>query len=305
MDLKKLRHSQALLEEGNFARAAKKLFITQSALSRSIQSLENELGMQLFERRTTGVKATEIGRQLLARAENLLRQANGFEREAKLLKEAHLGELAFGVGPVPAYLLMPQVLSDLFRSNPHLTVSAEVQSASRLMKWLLEEKIEFFIADTSQFTYGSEIRCQTLLSLSAALYIHSDHPLSQKTSVDVEELQNFPLASPGLDADIHNIDNRKNYFFGIEWSGRVISEDIRTLETLACETDVVLMMADAAIEGKVQQKRLKKLTIKNQITGMNFQTNIVTLADRTLSPAAQKVIELMQKYAEKIEINNS
>jgi DNA-binding transcriptional LysR family regulator len=62
MDLKNFRHALALAEAGNFVRAAQLVHLTQSALSRSIQALERDLGVQLFDRISGGIKPTAAGK---------------------------------------------------------------------------------------------------------------------------------------------------------------------------------------------------------------------------------------------------
>ena len=65
VELRRLRHLIALAEHGNFGRAAAACYITQPALSRSIQALEAQVGAALFDRRRTGVELTDMGRLLL------------------------------------------------------------------------------------------------------------------------------------------------------------------------------------------------------------------------------------------------
>ena len=72
MDLRKLRHFVVLAEELNFSRAAEKVHLTQSALSRSIIALEQTLGAHLFDRSNNNVSLTPVGKILLTRAQSLL-----------------------------------------------------------------------------------------------------------------------------------------------------------------------------------------------------------------------------------------
>ncbi|QQD17340.1 LysR family transcriptional regulator [Spongiibacter nanhainus] len=144
MDLRKLKHALALAETGNYARAGKKLFITQSALSRSIQALESELGMMLFERHSNGVRVTVAGQEVLAGARDLLRHANSLERNVALMRNVELGKLQFGVGPVPAHVLLPRVMSGAAREKPGLQVSVQIQSAAKLVE-LLRSRLNFLL----------------------------------------------------------------------------------------------------------------------------------------------------------------
>ena len=150
MDLRKWRHACVLAETRNFARGAEQLHITQSALSRSIQSLEKELDIILFERRSTGVVVTPEGREILRRAEDVLHHASSLRREVDLVRGGELGSLSFGAGPLPVSLLLPAALADVCKSYPQLKIDVKVEQAAQLMDFLLAEKIEFLLADMSQ-----------------------------------------------------------------------------------------------------------------------------------------------------------
>ncbi|HTD06009.1 LysR family transcriptional regulator, partial [Undibacterium sp.] len=101
MDLRKLRHMVVLAEELNFARAAKKVHLTQSALSRSILSLEEELGGKLFDRDLHGVALTAIGRQVVKRARDLLLNAGNLQHDVARMQQGELGDVRLGAGPFP------------------------------------------------------------------------------------------------------------------------------------------------------------------------------------------------------------
>src|SRR5690606_42032667 len=74
LDLRKLHHAIVLAEETTFVRASKRLHISQPALTRSIQNLESDLDLQLFDRNLSGVMPTQEGRVVLARGRALLQQ---------------------------------------------------------------------------------------------------------------------------------------------------------------------------------------------------------------------------------------
>ena len=82
-DLRQLRHFVALAEHQHFARAAAAVHLSQPALSRSIQALEDELGQPLFERRGRGIVLTEFGRYFAGRATAILAQVENAIADSK------------------------------------------------------------------------------------------------------------------------------------------------------------------------------------------------------------------------------
>lgn len=181
VDLRKLRHAVTLAKEGSFAAASIRLCITQPALTRSIQALEHELDLQLFERTTCGVIPTRAGGVVMEKARAFLRNAGDLLQDVELLKGAEIGNVAMGIGPVLAASFLAETLAAISRNRPQLQVRAEVRSAPELMDQLLEERIEFFIADVRQFADSPTLQTQpltlTLTLIEVGLFVRPDHPL--------------------------------------------------------------------------------------------------------------------------------
>ncbi|MEO5671806.1 MAG: LysR family transcriptional regulator, partial [Ramlibacter sp.] len=86
MDVRRLTHFIALAEEGRFAAAADRVHLSQAAFSRSIQTLEERLGVRLVDRRSEGVSLTPTGNAVLARARTLVFDSDCLVRDVALLK---------------------------------------------------------------------------------------------------------------------------------------------------------------------------------------------------------------------------
>ena len=87
LDTRRLHYAVILAEEGSFMRAAQTLNLSQPALTRSIQALEQELGLTLFDRVSTGTRLTPAGERVVRSARAVLREERGLRREARLLAQ--------------------------------------------------------------------------------------------------------------------------------------------------------------------------------------------------------------------------
>lgn len=304
MEIKKLRHAAILAEEGHFARAASRVHLTQSALSRSIQNLEQELGMRLFERQANGVSLTAGGRQFLHEARDLLRRASALQQFAHHLRDGYVGELAFGVGPVPAQLLLPPVLAAICQHYPRLQISAEIQPALRLQEWLLNEQIEFFIADTSQLARNPALAISPLLPLTGQLFVRRGHPLCQQV-LTLDNLLQYPLASPGFaDPAPHHHHPGEALPLLLQLSrrteGHITCEDINTLITIARTSDAVVLMSTLT-PNQQPDSALVALTQGEQELTWPAELSLVQLRGRELSPAAGQVIGLIHNYRQTLQ----
>src|SRR5262245_50741079 len=133
MDLRRLNHVVALADELHFARAAERVHLSQPAFSRSIQAIDSEFGLRLFEREGGEIRPTPAGEFVIERARRLLFQARGVQRDVDLYRRSELGDTAFGVGPMPAASLMQLVLSQLRGLYPKVGVRVEVGNWEQLL----------------------------------------------------------------------------------------------------------------------------------------------------------------------------
>ncbi|MCB1654926.1 MAG: LysR family transcriptional regulator, partial [Pseudomonadales bacterium] len=105
MDTRKLRHVLGLVEHLTFTKASIEVNLSQPALSRSIQSIEAELGVQLFDRGPNGVELTPYGEVFTERARKVLAELNELRRDIELVRRGEYGEIALGFAPTAAALL--------------------------------------------------------------------------------------------------------------------------------------------------------------------------------------------------------
>ena len=123
MHLKHLEHFLALAATASFSRAAEQLHLTQSALSRSIQSLEDELGGKLMDRIGKRNHLTPLGQAVVERAKRISLEASELKRSAELLQSGSGGAIRVGMGSGSGALLMTPLLHYAAQRHPAVKVS--------------------------------------------------------------------------------------------------------------------------------------------------------------------------------------
>ncbi len=122
MNLQQLDYIIAVERERHFVRAAEKCFVTQATLSMMIKKLEEELGIQLFDRSQQPVKPTREGVEIINLAKSIVAQTRLMKDYARELKEEVSGELRLVIIPTLAPYLLPLFLKDFHQKFPHLKV---------------------------------------------------------------------------------------------------------------------------------------------------------------------------------------
>lgn len=146
MNIRDLKYITILAKERHFARAAEKAFVSQPALSMQIKKLEDELGVQIFERSKQDFLVTKIGEKILKKAEIILGEVEEIKNLAKNSKDPFGGELRIGGFPTLASYFFPQVVKKISKKFPHLKLL------------LIEEKTDALIAKLK----SGEIDCALL-----------------------------------------------------------------------------------------------------------------------------------------------
>jgi DNA-binding transcriptional LysR family regulator len=148
---------------GHLTRAAEQLHLSQPAVSKQLRSLEDDLGVKLFDRQPSGMALTRAGRELLADAELLLQQARLLEDRAKRLHGEVFGQVKLGTIIDPEYLRLGPFLGRLLVDYPRIDVKLQ----HGISGWVLEQ-IGAGALDAG-FCLGDTSAAQDMASLQLAL----------------------------------------------------------------------------------------------------------------------------------------
>lgn len=148
MDFNRLRSFAAVAEAGHLTRAAQKLHISQPALSAQIKALEDELGLTLFERTSTGMTLTAAGKRLLAEADKILVASQTFEAEARALKGGVAGKARVGTLSDPEFIRLGEFMAAARERYPLLEIDFQHEITGVAMQRVRDASLE------ASFYYG-------------------------------------------------------------------------------------------------------------------------------------------------------
>lgn len=187
MELRHLRYCIAVADELNFNRAAEKLHVSQSALSKQIRELEEEVGIEIFERTKRKVEVTEAGRLFLAEARRTLAQADQTLQIATRAGRGEIGKLVVGLEGSSTYDLIPLILHTYRSRFPQVElVVTEMPTLQQI--YALEHKhidVGFLIQPGD---LADNIECERLLQEPLIVALHQSHPLKSQPSVSLQAL---------------------------------------------------------------------------------------------------------------------
>lgn len=191
MNIRDLKYLVAVAKEQHFARAAKKSFVSQPTLSMQIKKLEDELGVQIFERSKNNFLVTAIGKEIIKKAEIILHEAEEIKNISKNSKDPFAQELRIGAFPTLASYFFPQLIAKISKKLPKLKLLLIEEKTEILLQKLQNGEIDAaFIAMPA----GDEkLESQKIFSEEFLLATPQNHALAKKKKIQTKDLQGSEL----------------------------------------------------------------------------------------------------------------
>ncbi|WP_449429909.1 LysR family transcriptional regulator [Pseudomonas putida] len=184
-DLNDLQAFRAVVEQGSFRKAADAVRISQPALSRRIEKLEDALGVRLFERTTRKVSLTQAGRGFLPSVERLLDDLDVALLGISEVASTRLGHVTVACVPSAAYYFMPRVIAHYHRQFPRIKVKVLDSSAHEVLSAVVNGEADFGLSFLG--TLEAEVEFEPLVREGYVMACRRDHPLAGRISVTWDE----------------------------------------------------------------------------------------------------------------------
>lgn len=188
MDLRQLKYFVAVFEHGNLSRAAEAIPISQPALTRSVKMLEDELGVELFERHARGAAPTPAGERFYHHAKSILAECVRAREDAVDADDRVSGEVTIGVGPLFASHVIDDVIARFCSRYELVTVTA-LQGFFEDVVTLLElGQIELAFCNFPVQDLPVSLSFEELFEVRTSVFVAGDHPLARRSSLDTAAL---------------------------------------------------------------------------------------------------------------------
>ncbi|HSV61209.1 MAG TPA: LysR family transcriptional regulator [Variovorax sp.] len=301
MNLQQLRHLVALHETGSFSRAAEQLHLTQPALSRSIQLLEEELGVSLIDRIGKRNEFTAFGKAVLARARRVVFEAEELKRSALLLQEGLAGSLRVGMAPGAAALFMRHALKSFATGYPQIRLQIGQGSTEALLEQLRRKQLDAVVADSRAVTPSEDLVLEQLPDMAAGCLCRAGHPLLALQPITIEQLARYPVAAPHLSSEIARIFVERHG--AAAHPDRLVTlrcDSVATLLQVVAETDAVCLSIYAAGLDGLARGELVRLTLAQSLEA-SARYGVVSLAGRTPPPALDLLRGMLVAEIERVQ----
>lgn len=187
IEVNELRVFLAAAEEENFSAAARKLHLSQPAISFQIQGLERRLNVKLFQRIGKRISLTEAGRELVPMAREMINLATRIE-ETICLQQGHVkGHLKIGCSTSPGKYILPHLVGAYRKLYPDVLITVEVMSRHQVEEQLNAKEIHLGVL--AMCSREKEIECFPFFTDQLVLITPPDHPWALRGRIHLSELK--------------------------------------------------------------------------------------------------------------------
>lgn len=194
MNMDQLQYIVEVARTGSISKASEKLFITQSAISQSITSLEEELGLKIFTRSRNGMVPTQQGKIIIQKAFEILNTLHEIQEVAQAHSQSIYGELKLCVIPGSAPLIF-QIIQGFKQKYPNISIEIKEMGCHEILEYLNKNHADIGLSTIYEGLLNQMDKhdFEILKNGEMMLYAKKNTPLAVTKSIAPQELRNYPI----------------------------------------------------------------------------------------------------------------
>ncbi|ALQ87344.1 LysR family transcriptional regulator [Klebsiella pneumoniae] len=292
----RLRHLHtfvAVAQQGTLGRAAETLNLSQPALSKTLNELEQLTGTRLFERGRLGAQLTLVGEQFLTHAVKVLDALNSAGQALNRKEGLNNDIVRIGALPTAALGILPTVIGQFHKQQKDITLQVATMNNTMLLAGLKSGEIDIGIGRMSDPELMSGLHYELLFLESLKLVVRPGHPLLQET-VTLSRVTEWPVVvSPKGTVPRQNAEALLQSQGCKMPAGCIETLSASLSRQLTVDFDYVWFVPSGAVKDDLRRGVLTALPIATQ--GAGEPIGILTRVDATLTPGTQTLLSAIRK----------
>ena len=281
-------------KEGSISAAAKKIYVSQPAISKSLKKLEELLNVDLFYRTLTGVQLTEFGETLLFYVENSYNSLLTAERTLLESKALERGKVSIGVPSHIGSFFLFEYIEKFKKDFPNIKIKIVSRSTNEMIEQLESHEIDFMIDSSPVDTKYNNVIVEKLVTFPNSFITNKKYDENMNSLKDFED---EPFILPV------NRSSRRKELESLLTTNNIELKNIIEIETTEMAISAakkgfgICVIAEEAVKTELEQGQLYKLNVKEKLP--DLEINIVYI-ENFLPPAPRKFIDMfLQKKDQK------
>jgi DNA-binding transcriptional LysR family regulator len=293
MELRHLRYFLAVAEALNFTKAAALLRVAQPALSRRVQDLEDEIGVDLLKRSPRGVVLTAEGKVFLDKTRQILKLVDESVEQVRALARGEEGELHIGYAPAPTVEILPPALAAFQKAFPRVRVLLHDFSEQELFEGLRNDKLELALMPRGTGPQSVGLEFETLRSYPICVAVAPTHRFARLKTITLEMVATEAMIG-------FNRKDYPEYYVGLD---RIFEPlGIKPRIVVECDSSSSLITEietgrGVAIASPILRHASGKRLLYRPLTGTTemMSVGIARATKGDVTPAGEKFCEILRK----------
>ena len=244
--------------QGNLSRAAATLFVTQPALTARLQSLEQELGGELFVRSRRGMELTDLGRAFLPYAERALVSLRDGSELVSDLRRGGAGELRLGAAPAVSTYVLPGLLVRFTERYPNVRLVVRTGHSEEILEMALRNEIEIGLVRELRHPL---IESRPLYEDDVVLVAHPTHPFAASGSIRVERIGEARLILFDRTSSYYDLTNAMFRAAGVSPRGVMELDNIDAAKEMVGRGLGVALLPHTAVASELASGALRSIVL--------------------------------------------
>jgi DNA-binding transcriptional LysR family regulator len=290
MQTRTSRYFAAIAQNNSIRDAADALHVAQSALSRQILKLEQELGVGLFERHPRGVVLTAAGEVYLRYARDQIAQAEHMRAEIDALNGMQRGTVRIHAIESLTSSLLPRLIAGFRKLHPGVRFEVMMAGSEHIIEAVRQIDTDIGMTYYSQPAADLEVRLsarEPLLAIVAA-----KHPLAKATRIGLREVAAFPTALTARGSRSRSLIDTACWKAGVSLSPVLESNSVELLTGLVEHSDAVTFLLKLSVSAGLRAKTLAAVPVRSEILNMGT-IEVLTRSARKLSPVGEEFLAFL------------
>ena len=296
MELRHFRYFLAVAEALNFTKAAALLRVAQPALSRRVQDLEDEIGVDLLKRSPRGVVLTAEGKLFLDKTRHILKLADESVEQVRALARGEEGELHMGYAPAPTVEILPPALAAFQKAFPRVRVLLHDFSEQELIDGLRNGRLELALMPRGTGPQSVGLEFETLRSYPICVAVAPTHRFARLKTITLEMVAAEPMIG-------FNRKDYPEYYVGLDRLFEPLG--IKPRVVVECDSSSSLITEietgrGVAIASPVLRHASGKRLLYRPLTGTTevLSVGIARAIKGDVTPAGEKFCEILRKTSD-------
>lgn len=284
-----MRSLIAVAEHGTFSAAADRIGLSQPALSRRIQQLEEHLGAQLLARGRKGVSLTQTGETVLEEAQYLVARYETLRQNVRAQQGLEQGTISLGGGATVVSFVLPGAIADFQRRFSQIHFHLKEAGSAEVAEDVVRGRLELGLVTLP--IQQRELKIQPFRKDKIVLVAPSDHDLAQQDRVEIQQLNEQPMVAFEAGTAVRQLIDQQLGKHGVQANVVMELRSIPAILRMVAQTRLLAFVSDLALK---DAENLKVLPIQ----GLDIERELAIVYRKpdALSPAARNFVESLQNF---------